>query len=196
MHRSPWWFHQFETLFNHFIELVVPFFIFLGRRMCIVHGVLQILFQVRLSWRCFPHPHPLAARSIPRGRCAGAGALRAALCRAAAHPARTGAAPRGTDSRGRSRVQVRVSQDDSELLALGLRVARTAPGALLEMCCPGLGFGFRSHGWQRNSAGLAQGLILQGPGGRGWSGSILAISPLQKLVFIDIFLCPKRFFDN
>ncbi|XP_010216766.1 PREDICTED: lipase maturation factor 1-like, partial [Tinamus guttatus] len=45
MHRSPWWFHRFETLFNHFIELVVPFFVFLGRRMCIVHGVLQILFQ-------------------------------------------------------------------------------------------------------------------------------------------------------
>ncbi|KAM6244499.1 lipase maturation factor 1 isoform 3-T4 [Spheniscus humboldti] len=48
MHRSPWWFHQFETLVNHFIELVVPFFLFLGRRMCIVHGVLQILFQVLL----------------------------------------------------------------------------------------------------------------------------------------------------
>ncbi|XP_042720471.1 lipase maturation factor 1 isoform X2 [Lagopus leucura] len=48
MHRSPGWFHQFETLFNHFIELVVPFFIFMGRRMCVVHGVLQILFQVLL----------------------------------------------------------------------------------------------------------------------------------------------------
>ncbi|XP_066496753.1 lipase maturation factor 1 isoform X1 [Tiliqua scincoides] len=48
MHQSPWWFHQFETLFNHFIELVVPFFIFLGRRMCVAHGVLQILFQVLL----------------------------------------------------------------------------------------------------------------------------------------------------
>nr|XP_014425244.1 lipase maturation factor 1 isoform X1 [Pelodiscus sinensis] len=48
MHRSPWWFHQFETLCNHFIELVVPFFIFMGRRMCIIHGVLQILFQVVL----------------------------------------------------------------------------------------------------------------------------------------------------
>ncbi|NWW87877.1 LMF1 factor, partial [Rhynochetos jubatus] len=48
MHRSPWWFHQFETLVNHFIELVVPFFLFLGRRMCIVHGLLQILFQVLL----------------------------------------------------------------------------------------------------------------------------------------------------
>ncbi|KAM6352559.1 lipase maturation factor 1 [Alca torda] len=48
MHRSPWWFHQFETLVNHFIELVVPFFLFLGRRMCIAHGLLQILFQVLL----------------------------------------------------------------------------------------------------------------------------------------------------
>ncbi|XP_075021587.1 lipase maturation factor 1 isoform X2 [Calonectris borealis] len=48
MHRSPRWFHQFETLVNHFIELVVPFFLFLGRRMCIVHGLLQILFQVLL----------------------------------------------------------------------------------------------------------------------------------------------------
>nr|XP_056722279.1 lipase maturation factor 1 [Euleptes europaea] len=48
MHRSPLWFHQFETLFNHFVELLVPFFIFLGRRMCILHGVLQILFQVLL----------------------------------------------------------------------------------------------------------------------------------------------------
>lgn len=45
MHRSPWWFHRFETLSNHFIELVVPFFTFMGRRMCMVNGVLQILFQ-------------------------------------------------------------------------------------------------------------------------------------------------------
>uniref|UniRef100_A0A8C5TTQ4 Lipase maturation factor n=1 Tax=Malurus cyaneus samueli TaxID=2593467 RepID=A0A8C5TTQ4_9PASS len=48
MHRSPWWFHRFETLVNHFIELVVPFFLLLGRRMCILHGLLQILFQVLL----------------------------------------------------------------------------------------------------------------------------------------------------
>ncbi|KAJ7305693.1 hypothetical protein JRQ81_010059 [Phrynocephalus forsythii] len=48
MHRSPGWFHQFETLVNHFIELVVPFFLFLGRRLCIAHGALQILFQVLL----------------------------------------------------------------------------------------------------------------------------------------------------
>ncbi|XP_039935271.1 lipase maturation factor 1 [Hirundo rustica] len=48
MHRSPWWFHRFETLVNHFIELVVPFFLLLGRRMTILHGLLQILFQVLL----------------------------------------------------------------------------------------------------------------------------------------------------
>uniref|UniRef100_A0A3Q3JV49 Lipase maturation factor n=1 Tax=Monopterus albus TaxID=43700 RepID=A0A3Q3JV49_MONAL len=48
MHRSPWWFHRFETLSNHFIELIAPFFTFLGRRMCMVNGALQILFQVVL----------------------------------------------------------------------------------------------------------------------------------------------------
>ncbi|XP_077102117.1 lipase maturation factor 1 isoform X1 [Siphateles boraxobius] len=48
MHHSPWWIHRFETLSNHFIELVVPFFTFMGRRMCLVNGVLQILFQVVL----------------------------------------------------------------------------------------------------------------------------------------------------
>ncbi|XP_038591910.1 lipase maturation factor 1 isoform X2 [Micropterus salmoides] len=48
MHRSPWWFHRFETLSNHLIELIFPFFTFLGRRMCMVNGVVQILFQVVL----------------------------------------------------------------------------------------------------------------------------------------------------
>ncbi|XP_045317778.1 lipase maturation factor 1 isoform X4 [Leopardus geoffroyi] len=48
LHQSPWWVHRFETLSNHFLELVVPFFIFLGRRLCILHGALQILFQVVL----------------------------------------------------------------------------------------------------------------------------------------------------
>ena len=46
LHQSPWWVHRGETLGNHFVELVVPFFIFLGRRMCVLHGALQILFQV------------------------------------------------------------------------------------------------------------------------------------------------------
>uniref|UniRef100_A0A8C5ZUG3 Lipase maturation factor n=1 Tax=Marmota marmota marmota TaxID=9994 RepID=A0A8C5ZUG3_MARMA len=48
LHRTPWWVHRFEALSNHFLELLVPFFLFLGRRMCILHGVLQILFQVVL----------------------------------------------------------------------------------------------------------------------------------------------------
>ncbi|KAM6897860.1 lipase maturation factor 1 [Xenentodon cancila] len=48
MHRSPWWFHQFETLSNHFIELIAPFFTFLGRRLCMANGAVQILFQVVL----------------------------------------------------------------------------------------------------------------------------------------------------
>lgn len=48
LHRSPWWIHRFETLSNHFIELVAPFFTFLGRRMCMVNGAIQILFQVVL----------------------------------------------------------------------------------------------------------------------------------------------------
>lgn len=46
IHRSPWWFHRFETLSNHLIELIFPFFTFFGRRMCMVNGVIQILFQV------------------------------------------------------------------------------------------------------------------------------------------------------
>ncbi|NWI05820.1 LMF1 factor, partial [Tichodroma muraria] len=48
MHRSPWWFHRLEALVNHFIELLVPFFLLLGRRMSILHGLLQVLFQVLL----------------------------------------------------------------------------------------------------------------------------------------------------
>ncbi|TDG98365.1 hypothetical protein EPR50_G00217230 [Perca flavescens] len=48
MHHSPWWFHRFETLSNHLIELIFPFFTFLGRRMCMVNGAIQILFQVVL----------------------------------------------------------------------------------------------------------------------------------------------------
>ena len=47
MHQSPEIFHKFETLTNHFIELIVPFFIILPRPFRILCGVLQILFQVR-----------------------------------------------------------------------------------------------------------------------------------------------------
>lgn len=78
LHRSPWWFHRFETLSNHFLELVVPFFIFLGRRMCIVHGALQVLFQVSSHAHGEPElPHPIcraceggpSGAPLPRGPC-------------------------------------------------------------------------------------------------------------------------------
>jgi len=48
LHQSPEVLHQFETLSNHFIELVVPWFILLTRKFRITCGVLQILFQVVL----------------------------------------------------------------------------------------------------------------------------------------------------
>lgn len=67
LHRSPWWVHRFETLSNHFLELVVPFFLFLGRRMCILHGALQILFQVG---PCRPL-HPARRLSVPQKNTVG-----------------------------------------------------------------------------------------------------------------------------
>lgn len=44
-HHLPRGFHKFEVLFNHFIELVVPFFLFAPRPLCYVAGGLTILFQ-------------------------------------------------------------------------------------------------------------------------------------------------------
>ncbi len=38
--------HKAETLANHVIELIIPFFIFLPRPFRLICGVLQILFQV------------------------------------------------------------------------------------------------------------------------------------------------------
>ena len=49
LHQSPELFHKFETLSNHFIELIAPWFILLTRRMCIAGGVLQIFFQVSVN---------------------------------------------------------------------------------------------------------------------------------------------------
>ena len=46
LHQSPEIIHQTETLANHFVELVVPFFIILPRPFRITCGALQILFQV------------------------------------------------------------------------------------------------------------------------------------------------------
>ena len=47
-HAAPTWWHSVETGGNHFVELIVPFFMLLGRPWMIAAGVLQILFQVVL----------------------------------------------------------------------------------------------------------------------------------------------------
>ena len=46
LHQTPELMHKAETLGNHVIELIVPFFIFLPRPFRLICGVLQILFQV------------------------------------------------------------------------------------------------------------------------------------------------------
>ncbi|XP_072021054.1 lipase maturation factor 1-like [Amphiura filiformis] len=49
MHQSPELFHKFETLSNHFIELVAPFLILAPfRPLRVVGGYLQIIFQIVL----------------------------------------------------------------------------------------------------------------------------------------------------
>lgn len=47
MHQEPEIFHKFETLVNHFVELVAPFLILIPIRACrITGGLIQIIFQV------------------------------------------------------------------------------------------------------------------------------------------------------
>lgn len=67
LHRSPWWVHRTETLGNHVIELLVPFFLLLGRRMCILHGILQVIFQVSPAWLspCCPLLSPYCPPTVP-----------------------------------------------------------------------------------------------------------------------------------
>lgn len=48
MHFAPHWFHKFETAWNHFIELVVPWFSFGPRIARHIAGVLLIAFQILL----------------------------------------------------------------------------------------------------------------------------------------------------
>ncbi|XP_057311803.1 lipase maturation factor 1-like [Hydractinia symbiolongicarpus] len=48
LHQTPEFMHNFETLGNHFIELIAPFFLLLTRRFRIISGLLQIFFQVLL----------------------------------------------------------------------------------------------------------------------------------------------------
>src|SRR3989440_5562807 len=48
LHFAPHWFHKLETLWNHFIELVVPWFSFGPRTARHIAGALLVLFQVFL----------------------------------------------------------------------------------------------------------------------------------------------------
>src|SRR5438552_5431568 len=48
LHFAPHWFHQIETAWNHFIELVVPWFSFGPRHARHVAGVLLVTFQISL----------------------------------------------------------------------------------------------------------------------------------------------------
>jgi Lipase maturation factor len=48
LHFAPHWFHNIETAWNHFIELIVPWFSFGPRRARHIAGVLLISFQIFL----------------------------------------------------------------------------------------------------------------------------------------------------
>jgi Lipase maturation factor len=48
LHFAPQWFHKLETLWNHFVELIVPWFSFGPRHARHVAGVLLVSFQVIL----------------------------------------------------------------------------------------------------------------------------------------------------
>src|SRR6266480_4282334 len=48
LHFAPQWFHKLETLWNHFVELIVPWFSFGPRQARHFAGVLLVIFQVIL----------------------------------------------------------------------------------------------------------------------------------------------------
>src|SRR5689334_3959788 len=48
LHFAPLWFHKFEVLWNHFVELIVPWFSFGPRTARHIAGVFLITFQVVL----------------------------------------------------------------------------------------------------------------------------------------------------
>src|SRR5437764_1213260 len=48
LHFAPHWFHQFETAWNHFIELIVPWFSFGPRSARHIAGILLVSFQIVL----------------------------------------------------------------------------------------------------------------------------------------------------
>lgn len=48
LHFLPQWYHKIEVLWNHFIELIVPFFVFWPRILRLTAGILLLTFQVLL----------------------------------------------------------------------------------------------------------------------------------------------------
>jgi lipase maturation factor len=48
LHHSPRWMHKAGVLFNHFVELIVPWFYFAPAPLCYWAGGLTILFQITL----------------------------------------------------------------------------------------------------------------------------------------------------
>src|SRR4029077_7065494 len=48
LHFAPHWFHNIETAWNHFVELVVPWFSFGPRTARHIAGVLLVTFQIFL----------------------------------------------------------------------------------------------------------------------------------------------------
>src|SRR5512144_1954987 len=48
LHQLPLWFHRLEALFNHFVELVVPWLVFAPRALRHWAGAFLVLFQVIL----------------------------------------------------------------------------------------------------------------------------------------------------
>src|SRR6059036_1794970 len=48
LHFAPLWFHKFEIAWNHFIELIVPWFSFGPRRARHIAGVVLVTFQIFL----------------------------------------------------------------------------------------------------------------------------------------------------
>jgi hypothetical protein len=48
LHQAPVWFHELGVVFNHFVELVVPWFVFGPRRARLIAGALTIVFQASL----------------------------------------------------------------------------------------------------------------------------------------------------
>jgi hypothetical protein len=48
LHQGPLWFHKLGVLWNHVVELIIPWFIFGPRRLRLICGVLLVSFQLIL----------------------------------------------------------------------------------------------------------------------------------------------------